>query len=344
MQKYPIPTGYLFVDDYDKGRLETLSIGDYGKNKNVKADFLGYEEKIDGVPSGYCMPLSDKWVITLSTQYGCAMDCNFCDVPKVSYKGNATFKDLKEQFLNALSLFSDQVRYTNRLNIHFARMGEPTFNPAVWEFTRYLYRDKKRIEKNTGVRFEVIHPVLSTMVPDSIDGIRENLISWTYIKNDNYNGQAGLQLSINSTSEEQREDMFNGLQTSLKDIAKIGRDFPDPIGRKYCLNFAYATGYEVDADKLRDLFSPDKFMVKITPIHNNTTCQENNIKTVDGYKSYKPYSEIEKELHNVGFDVIVFVPSIDEEDGLVTCGNAILSGSEPKMAEDQIKIRGINKD
>jgi hypothetical protein len=37
----------------------------------------------------------------------------------------------------------------------------------------------------------------------------------------------------------------------------------------------------------------------------------------------------------------VFVPSIDEEDGLVTCGNAVLGGSQLKTDESVIKIRGI---
>ncbi len=49
MKKYPIPTGYLFTDSYSKGELETLSIGDYGKSVNVKADFLGLTEEISGV-------------------------------------------------------------------------------------------------------------------------------------------------------------------------------------------------------------------------------------------------------------------------------------------------------
>ena len=31
MDTYKIPTGYLIVDEYSKGQLETLSIGDYGK-------------------------------------------------------------------------------------------------------------------------------------------------------------------------------------------------------------------------------------------------------------------------------------------------------------------------
>lgn len=70
MKLYPIPTGYLFVDQYDKGQLETLSIGDYGKHHNVKADFLGYSNPIHGVPNTSCMPLSEKWVVTLSSSNG----------------------------------------------------------------------------------------------------------------------------------------------------------------------------------------------------------------------------------------------------------------------------------
>ena len=35
------------------------------------------------------------------------------------------------------------------------------------------------------------------------------------------------------------------------------------------------------------------------------------------------------DLKANGFDVIVFVPSYDEDNGLITCGNAILSGKLP---------------
>jgi len=69
MNKIKLPTGYLIVDEYDKGKLETLSIGDYGKHKNIKADFLGYDREINGVANGEIMPLQEKWDITLSTQY-----------------------------------------------------------------------------------------------------------------------------------------------------------------------------------------------------------------------------------------------------------------------------------
>lgn len=38
---------------------------------------------------------------------------------------------------------------------------------------------------------------------------------------------------------------------------------------------------------------------------------------------------VEEDLKGNGFDVIVFVPSYDEDNGLITCGNAILSGKVP---------------
>lgn len=326
-----LPTGYLFTDNYDLGELETLSIGDYGKKHNIKADFLGYTREINGVPNMECMPLSEKWVITLSTQYGCAMKCSFCDCPKIPFKGNASVNDLEKQFINAVCLNPD-VSYTERLNIHFARMGEPLFNFVnVHRFARKLLFDKMYYQKQLGLRVEVIHPVLTTCVPKKVATAETMLRLWCTLKNETYRGQAGLQLSINSTNENQRNEMFNNGVYSLQELSEMTTRFPDPLGRKYCLNFAYSDDFEIDAWKLAALFNPEKFMVKITPIHNNRACQENGIQTSDGYNSYAPYSGVEQSLKDAGFDVLVFVPSMDEEDGLVTCGNLVLSGTELRV-------------
>lgn len=338
----PIPTGYLFVDSYSKGQLETLSIGDYGKHYNVKADFLGYSRPIDGVPNTHCMPLSEKWVITVSTQYGCPMRCTFCDVPNIPFKGNASFDDLKAQLYRAIALFPE-VKYTERLNLHLARMGDPIFNESVFEFGRWLYEGKAEIARDTGLRIEVMHPVLTTSLPRKLRQLGDRLLAWCKLKNDTYNGQAGLQLSINSTSEAQRSAMFGDQQLSLEGAAEIMASAPDPIGRKYCLNFAFATGNECDAEKMARLFPPDRFMVKITPMHNNDACRENGIATVGGYESYAPYEHAESAFKAAGYDVLVFVPSIDEEQGLVTCGNLILGGSTLKTRDRVIKIRGIER-
>lgn len=340
VQEMPIPTGYLFTGNYSKGMLETLSIGDYGKKHNVKADFLGYTKEIEGVPNTYCMPLSEKWVITLSTQYGCPMRCTFCDVPKVKFRGNVPLEDLKAQFYDAISLFPS-VGYTERLNLHFARMGDPIFNDAVFEFAEWAYHNKAQIAADTGLRIEVFHPVLTTSLPRKFKRLKENLHRWCAIKNHVYNGQAGLQFSINSTREDQRTEMFSDMQMHLYEFSVIADSLPPPVSRKYCLNFAYSTDFEIDAKLLRAMFDPEKFMCKITPIHNNNACRENDIKTIGGYDSYHPYAKPENDLKEAGFDVLVFVPSIDEEEGLVTCGNAVLGGSVMTVDQSVIKIEGL---
>lgn len=327
MNKISIPTGFIIIDD----DVETLSIGDYGKENNIKADFLGYSNEIKGVSTTKVKPLQEKWVMTLSTQKGCSMNCTFCDVPNIPFTGNVSMQELWKQFKNAVSCFPD-VHYTDRLNIHFARMGEPMFNfEEVYNFASYLgSKDGKLIiQKDLKLRFETIHPVLTTASPKTPSfGI--NLLRWCNLKNDMFKGQAGLQLSINSTNEDQRKEMFNNRSLTLQELSEICKTLPEPIGRKYCLNFALADEYEIDGKKLSELFSPDNFMVKITPIHNNNACEKNNIKTTDGYTDY-PYKKAEDSFKNAGFDVLIFVPSMDEENSCITCGNAILSGSKIKL-------------
>ena len=325
-----VPTGNICVMQGEKGLIEFLSIGDYGKNSNIKADFLGITRELNGVPNGEIMPLTEKWVITISTQYGCSMGCKFCDVPKVGKGLNATLNDLTNQLIEGLKLHPE-VGATKRLNLHYARMGEPTFNFDVIEQAKQLHKIVKPYIGNS-----MIHPVISTMLPKENKRLMEFLNEWCDIKNYTYRGDAGLQFSINSTDDEQRNEMFSENSLPLNDIAEIGRLLPDPKGRKYALNFALSDNYIVDAEKLAMLFNPNKFMVKITPLHKTQSCNDNGIITTDGYESFTPYKQAETDLKNAGFDVIVFVPSYDEDLGLITCGNAILSGSIPKVKFTQV--------
>lgn len=87
-----MPTGEIYTAIGEKGMLEFLTVGDYGKNANIKADFLGITRDLNGVPNGEPMPLTENGDYH-STQYGCSMGCKFCDVPKVGIGRNATFND-----------------------------------------------------------------------------------------------------------------------------------------------------------------------------------------------------------------------------------------------------------
>lgn len=330
LRNIKVPTGNICVMQGDKGFIEFLSIGDYGKHSNIKADFLGITRELNGVPNGEIMPLSEKWVITISTQYGCSMGCKFCDVPKVGYGLNATLDDLTNQLVEGLKLHPE-VEATKRLNLHYARMGEPTFNHNVINHASQLHKIVRPYIGNS-----MIHPVVSTMLPKRNKKLMRFLCDWCDIKNYTYRGDAGLQFSINSTDDNQRNEMFDGNSLSLDEISIIGRLLPTPIGRKYALNFALADDYIVDAGKLAELFNPNKFMVKITPLHKTQSCDANGIVTTGGYEAFTPYQKTESDLKNAGFDVIVFVPSYDEDLGLITCGNAILSGSIPKVKFTEI--------
>ena len=131
MNIYKVPTGHICTMSGELGKpLEFLSIGDYGKEQNIKADFMGLTRELNGVPHGEILPLSEKWVITISSQYGCSMGCSFCDVPKVGLGINATFNDMLKQVYLGIDLHPE-IKKTNRLNLHYARMGEPTWNDDV---------------------------------------------------------------------------------------------------------------------------------------------------------------------------------------------------------------------
>lgn len=310
-------TGTIFVDKENK--LEFLSVGDYGKENNIKANFLGLNKEIYGVNNTE-VDLKYKWVTTISTQKGCPMRCDFCDCHKYGYHGNVSLEEMCYQVETVLNYYSS-IKNTQRFNLHFARMGEPTFNNNVLRFTTYYLRELLR-ENN--VKADTVHPVVSTMLPKSNPNLLDFLLEWCYIKNHLYNGEAGLQFSINSTDNTQRNVMFNNMSLSLEEISEISKQLPTPVGRKYTLNFAVTKDTILNAKRLSELFDKSKFIVKITPIHETNNAKENGYDIGDSYTNYDVYKTFEEPLLNEGWEVIVFIPSLEEDSDRITCGNALI--------------------
>lgn len=317
-------TGKIYVD-YDR-QLEFLTVGDYGKENNIKADFLGLHKEISGVQHTE-VDLSKKWVATISTQKGCSMRCKFCDCPKYGFHGNANIEDLQYQVRTILE--NENIPYTERFNLHFARMGEPTFNFGVIEFAS---KNLKPLV-SAYINARTIHPVVSTMLPRSNARLKEFVMQWCDIKNNQYSGEAGLQFSINSTDDAQRREQFSGMSLSLDEISALSRSLPDPKGRKYTLNFAVTQKTILNAKRLSDLFDKNKFIVKITPVHETRAASENGFEVTTSYTSYDVYRELEQPLIAEGWDVIVFVPSKEEDGDRITCGNALIAGEKYSTGE-----------
>ena len=227
--------------------------------------------------------------------------------------------DLKYQIETIIK--NENVDYTERFNVHFARMGEPTWNKNVLDFAYML----KPLVKRLGLVAHTVHPVVSTMLPSGNKNLVKFLDEWCYIKNHVYHGEAGLQFSINSTDEAQREELFAHKSLPLSDIERIADMLPMPKGRKYTLNFPVTAQTILDAKALSQMFDKDKFIVKITPIHETASAIENGFE-VTGYADYDVYRKFEQPLLKEGWDVIVFVPSKEEDSDRITCGNALIAG------------------
>lgn len=307
-------TGRIVVDT--DLLLEYLFVGDYGKENNIKADFLGYTKRIEKVEHSP-VDITDKMVVTVSTQKGCPMSCNFCDCPKVGFKGNATLAELLSEITTAISMSG--LEKGKRLNVHYARMGEPSFNFNVIESARVVGEFANNY-------YEEYHPVVSTMCPKSNRRLKEFLAQWTDLMiNSKWNGGLGLQFSINTLNEDDRNKMFNNQSLSLQEISDIIAELPMPVGRKYTLNFAVTSNSNLDVDLMNKYFDKEKCIVKITPIHETVEAVNNSYEII---KDFDVYEKFEKPLVEDGWDVIVFVPSQEEDSDRITCGNALISEKE----------------
>lgn len=298
--------------------LEYLYVGDYGKENNIKASFLGYDKRIDKVEHKP-VDITDKLVVTVSSQKGCPMNCNFCDCPKLGFKGNATLPELIAEIMSGVALSG--IKHGQRLNVHYARMGEPTFNSNVITSAEFIAQ--MLMSENSDVTFDTYHPVVSTMMPKSNKNLKEFLHKWVttgFI----YGGEDGfgLQFSINTLNENDRNEMFRNRSLSLQEISDIIKELPYPKKRKYTLNFAVTSKSNLNVDLMNKYFDKKKCIVKMTPIHETVEAVDEGYEIVHDFDVYEQF---ERPLVNDGWDVIVFVPSKEEDEDRITCGNSLIA-------------------
>lgn len=298
--------------------LEYLYVGDYGKENNIKADFLGYTKRIDKVEHKP-VDITDKLVVTVSSQKGCPMNCNFCDCPKLGFHGNASTMELVSEITTGIALSG--IKHGERLNVHYARMGEPTFNPNVITSAKIIFQIVK--DSNADIFFNSYHPVVSTMMPKANKNLEKFLHDWVdtgFI----YGGEDGfgLQFSINTLDEDKRNEMFRNKSLSLQEISDMIKTLPMPKKRKYTLNFAVTSKCNLDVDFMNKYFDKDKCIVKITPIHETVEAVNEGYEIVTDFDVYEKF---EQPLVKDGWDVIVFVPSKEEDADRITCGNSLIA-------------------
>lgn len=254
----------------------------------------------------------DKWVIIISTQFGCPIKCIMCDAG-FEFNGNMTTKEMLSQIDYVTNLDStNRLQKVKKLKIQFARMGEPSLNDNVLEVLKIL---PSKYSPHSLI------PCIATTAPSSAKSWFNKLLE---IRNTLYRSKEfQLQFSINSTDSKTRDKLMPVKKLSFKEINEISKKFFIDGTRKACLNFAITKDIPLDPKELAKHFDPSYNCVKITPLNPTIKSEEMKLKTAIPTDKPEFADRLCEELQKLGFDVILSIG--DERENTIgsNCGMAV---------------------
>ncbi|MFH1755888.1 MAG: radical SAM protein [Candidatus Latescibacterota bacterium] len=258
------------------------------------------------------VPREQKWVIMVSTLYGCPVGCAMCDAGGY-YHGRVSKENLLAQIDYLIRRrFPDGGVPCKQFKIQFARMGDPAFNPAVLDVLESL----PELYQAPGLL-----PSISTIAPAGTGQFFEKL---RLIKCEKYSGgRFQFQFSIHTTDEILRDRIIPAKKWGFAEMAEYGRSFYEKGDRKITLNFALMENVPVDPDVLLGHFSPDIFLIKITPVNATYHATEHGLASyIDPLRAGEDYS-IVNELRAAGYQVIVSIGEAEENYIGSNCGQFV---------------------
>ena len=258
------------------------------------------------------VPREKKWVLIISSLFGCPVGCSFCD-GGTTYKGKLSKEEIFCQIdFPIRKRFTDANIPVEKFKIQFARVGEPSLNPAVIEVLSELPSRYKA---------PGLLPCLSTIAPEGTNSFFKKLLKLR--KNTYKNKNFQLQFSIHTTNEELRDKLIPVKKWSFRKISEYGELFFEEGYRKITLNFALAHDAPLDPSILLNNFNPDKFLIKITPINPTYTAAKNGISSFIQNENKRKTKELINELKNVGYQVIESIGILEENNIGSNCGQYI---------------------
>ncbi len=255
------------------------------------------------------IPQSEKWVLIVSTLKGCPVNCPICDAGTF-YAGKLSFGEIIGQIdYMVRKRYSEGKVPVSKFKIQFARMGDPAFNPAVLDVLQEL----PFVYDAPGLL-----PSISTIAPRGCDDFWENL---TDIKNRLYTGgRFQMQFSIHTSSENARKELVPCSTLSFAEMSEWGEEFFSSGDRKISLNFAAVRGYPVNPAVIADLFSPDYFMVKLTPVNPTHSSLNLGLEGIIDPDYPESAEELVADFRDWGFDTILSIGETRENLIGSNCG------------------------
>jgi len=259
------------------------------------------------------IPREKKWVLILSTMYGCPVRCEMCDAGTY-YHGKISYETMLEQIdYIASKRYPDRVIPAEKFKVQFARMGEPALNPDVNKVMRKL----PEIYDAPGLM-----PCMSTIAPSNAQKFMDEMLE---IKDELYSeGKFQLQFSIHSTDEKTRKKVIPYKIWNLKEIAEYGDIFWKKGDRKITLNFAAEKSNPLDPDKLAEVFNPKKYFIKITPINPTGIAKAHSLQSMIDVETGEFAKQKIKAIEANGFEVLLSIGELDENHIGSNCGQHAL--------------------
>jgi len=263
----------------------------------------------------------ERWIMMVSTLFGCPVKCAICDAGG-QYQGKLSAGEILAQIDHMVRRwYSDGRVPALKFKIQFARMGEPALNMAVLDALEELPR-----------RYDApgLMPSISTIAPHGREAFFERLME---VKDRLYaNGRFQFQFSIHTTDTVVRDQLIPVRKWDFDQMAAYGEKFLRPGDRKITLNFALAKGMPVEPDVLLRYFDPAHYLIKITPI--NPTCQvvKNGLVSYIDPKQPESRNGVAHLLVEAGYEVIVSVGEVVENQIGSNCGQYVLNYLESRTS------------
>jgi len=275
---------------------------------------------------------AEKWVNILSTLYGCPVGCLMCD-SGLHYAGKVSEADILAQIDDLVRRrFPGGEVTTAKWKIHFARMGDPSFNRDV---VRVLARLPGRY------RAPGLTPSLSTVAPLGTDAFFDELLD---VRRRIYpEGRFQMQFSIHTTDTAARDELIPVRKHGFGWIARYGEAWVRAgRGRKVTLNFAASTRYPVDPGVVADTFDPAAFLVKITPLNPSLSSSANGLDSYVSLEAGDPRGrDLVRAFEAHGYDTVLSIGEPEENAIRSNCGLRVLEVVEAQRRAPAPERRGL---
>jgi len=284
------------------------------------------------------IPREKKWVLIVSSMFGCPIGCKMCDAGG-NFGGMMTEGEILSQIDYLVRRrFPDGGVPIPNFKIQFARMGEPSLNPAVLDAMESLPE---------AYDAPGLHVSLSSVAPDSgrardfferLIGVKERLYP---------GGRFQLQFSIHTTDAAKRDELIPTKKWSFDDIASYARRFSPPGNgdKKVTLNFAPAAGYPIDPKVIRRHFDPEMFVIKLTPLNPTVSSHEASLRSAIDPSVEDTSAHFVEKFRGEGYQVILSIGELEENRIGSNCGQfiqrALAAGGKPEKsyALDEYRIQ-----